>query len=521
VDRVVLAHQFLRPEAYDVVISSEMLEHDKFWFTSLKQMYANLKAGGLMVVTCAGPKRPEHGTTKTDTYSSPFTTDYYRNISAEDLQNALPAELWDDAEWGYGRGGEDLYFRGIKLGKPAPPPFYMEVPVEVKDGKVEVPSITIPPANVLDFKQPDTLARKKHWTVTAEVCTKDRYTTTLPLTLSAIINQTHKPDKLVIYDDSENRIEPEQLSQTSPFDNLLKLASDKKIEWVLNTTPRKGQVTNHQHMLDNADTDFVWRVDDDEIPEANCLEVLLNTVRDAGPHAGDWMEKVGAVGGLVHHPSQVSPLPAMGVDGSLGDVAKGLNLQWFQWNGSVRETQHLYSTFLYSVAAAKDAGGYPRDLSSVGHREETIFSHQLVRAGYKVLVTPYTKTYHLREATGGIRSYSDGQLWEQDEQVFQRYLRAWNIKLDETKLAVLDCGLGDTLCFKAVFDELQRKNYRKWVLAVCFPEVFKGVDDVTIISIADAKLLVGNRYDEYSLYKWCWDRGWNKSIVDAMHEYYA
>ncbi len=234
------------------------------------------------------------------------------------------------------------------------------------------------------------------------------------------------------------------------------------------------------------------------------------------------MEKVGAVGGLVHHPSQVSPLPVSGVDGSLGDVAKGLNLQWFQWNGSVRETQHLYSTFLYSVAAAKDAGGYPRDLSSVGHREETIFSHQLVRAGYKVLVTPFTKTYHLREATGGIRSFNDNTLWEQDEQVFQRYLRAWKIKLDETKLIVCDFGLGDHLIVKGIWPELKRKfPDRKWTLALCCPQVFENEPDVTIISIADAKLLLGNKYEEYSAYKYAWDNNFVRPMPEVMMEFFS
>jgi SAM-dependent methyltransferase len=497
---------------FDVVISTEALEHDNQWAKSLKKMYDLTRDGGLLIVSCAGPQRPEHGTTRTDTYSSPFTTDYYRNISMEDFQDALPMDMWADAELSYARKGEDLYFRGLKVAKPA----VVEQPQFVKEFNAEARQVA--EANVLDFKKPDTLARKKHWTVTAEVCTKDRYTTTLPLTLSAIINQTHKPDKLKIYDDGEQK----DLREMSPFNGLLALASDNKIDWEIVHTPRKGQVTNHQHCLDQATTDFIWRVDDDEIPEPNCLQVLLDTVRDSGPHAGDWMENVGAVGGLVHHPASVSPLPAIGVDGSLNDVLRGLNLQWFQWNGSVRETQHLYSTFLYSVAAAKDAGGYPRDLSTVGHREETIFSHQLARAGYKVLVTPYTKTYHLREATGGIRSFSDTQLWEQDEQIFQAYLRAWNIPTIDTKLIVCDFGLGDHLILKAIWPELKRKfPERKWTLALCFPEVFKQETDITVISIADAKLLLGNKFPDHSVYKHCWDNNFERPMAEVMLEFFS
>ena len=113
------------------------------------------------------------------------------------------------------------------------------------------------------------------WTVTAEVSTKDRYRTTLGLCLAAIINQTRPPDKLVLYDDSDERIPAEQLCETSPFEGLFKLAADKGIEWSIQSTPRLGQVANHQHALDTATTDFIWRVDDDEVPEPDCLEILL------------------------------------------------------------------------------------------------------------------------------------------------------------------------------------------------------------------------------------------------------
>jgi hypothetical protein len=174
------------------------------------------------------------------------------------------------------------------------------------------------------------------------------------------------------------------------------------------------------------------------------------------------------------------------------------------------------------VAAAKDAGGYPRDLSTVGHREETIFSHQLARAGYKVLVTPYTKTYHLREATGGIRSFSDTQLWEQDEQIFQAYLRAWNIPTIDTKLIVCDFGLGDHLILKAIWPELKRKfPERKWTLALCFPEVFKQETDITVISIADAKLLLGNKFPDHSVYKHCWDNNFERPMAEVMLEFFS
>lgn len=498
VDRVVLAHQFLRPDVYDVVISSEMLEHDRYWFTSLKQMYKNLKPGGLFVLSCAGPKRPEHGTTKTDTYSSPFTTDYYRNISKEDFLNALPNDLFNECTIGYDRGEEDLHFWGVKKG--AAFHQYQEAMLETFN------QLT---SQATDFKPP-TLATKKHWTVTAEISTKDRYFTTLPLTISAVANQTRKVDKLVIYDDGEQL----DLRMLSPFEGLLKMLDELKIKWEIVRTPREGQVANHQHCLATADTDFIWRVDDDEIPAPDCLNVLLNTIRDYGD--GGQFDSIGAIAGLVHHPGAVSPLPEF-VDGTLKDVQAGLNMQWFDFNSYPREVEHLYSTFLYRVEAGRKAGGYPRALSAIGHREETIFSHSIKRAGYKLIVTPYARTWHLREQTGGIRSFSDQSLWERDENVFRGYLKEWGYDRPvPTKVIVLDCGIGDHFAFLSVLPKIKEAHPDKdLVLAVCYPSVFDG-QDLKLISIADAKNMLGDRYDDYSIYKHLWDRNWDSSLSDGM-----
>ncbi len=60
---------------YDTIISTEAFEHDQRWETSILNIaYKLLAPGGLFVFTCATAPRPEHGTNRTDTESSPFTT---------------------------------------------------------------------------------------------------------------------------------------------------------------------------------------------------------------------------------------------------------------------------------------------------------------------------------------------------------------------------------------------------------------------------------------------------------------
>jgi beta-1,4-mannosyl-glycoprotein beta-1,4-N-acetylglucosaminyltransferase len=336
--------------------------------------------------------------------------------------------------------------------------------------------------------------------ITVEISTKDRYTTTLPMCIASVLTQTHKPERLVIYDDGEQK----DLRELSPFSNLLAMATDAGIQWEVFATPRQGQVANHQHALDNAKTPLILRIDDDVVMEPNVIEELLKALGD----------DVGAVAPLIHHPGNVRPLPET-VDGSLKDVGAGLNLQWYAWNGSVRETEHLYSSFLYRVEAARAAGGYPKGLSRIGHHEETLFTHAIMKAGWRVRVTPYAKMWHLREATGGIR---DGkrEMWEHDEQVFQERLKKWGTELKPRKVIVLDCGLGDHFAFKSVLPQIRAKH-PDLTLAVCYEEVFEGTG-VPMISIADAKLMLGDDLSNYSAYKWAWDREWKRPMSEAFLE---
>lgn len=378
---------------------------------------------------------------------------------------------------------------------------------------------------VIKFEKSRSPIGIKNPTVTAEISTRGRYFTTLPMCIAAIAAQTRKPEKLVIYDDGEQI----DLRQHEPYEAIFRMLDEQGIKWEVVATPRKGQVTNHQHCLDTADTTFVWRVDDDLIPLPNNLERLLNTIRDYTPpmynRAVDGLfseHSIGAVAGLIHHPHNVRPLPDS-VTGKLSDVSLGLNVQWFQLAGYPREVSHLYSSFLYRVKAAREAGGYPINLSPAGHREETIFSHQIHRAGYKLIVQPDAKSFHLQAATGGIRAHSaHPEYWEHDEAVFQEYLRVWGVDLHETKLIALDCGIGDTFVFKSILPQVRMANRnRKLVLATCYPAVYSDTKDIEQISIADAKLLLGSAIDNHNVYKFMEDRNWKGSLTDAYLEMFA
>lgn len=103
VDVTTLAHEYNPNKKYDVVISTEMLEHDEYWLQSLKVMYMLLKPGGLLLITAAGKNRDKH------------MSDYYKNITREMLIQGLEPDKY------FGIYGiienaipSDIYFFGIK-----------------------------------------------------------------------------------------------------------------------------------------------------------------------------------------------------------------------------------------------------------------------------------------------------------------------------------------------------------------------------------------------------------------------
>jgi SAM-dependent methyltransferase len=122
VDVVCPIHLYDAPkESFDVVISTECLEHDRHWKESLLHMVWLLKPGGLMVVSCATTGRAEHGTRRTSPLDSPLTSaldgwaDYYKNLTEEDVMHAITVQnLFDCYAFEVNQAHADLYFWGIR-----------------------------------------------------------------------------------------------------------------------------------------------------------------------------------------------------------------------------------------------------------------------------------------------------------------------------------------------------------------------------------------------------------------------
>jgi hypothetical protein len=340
--------------------------------------------------------------------------------------------------------------------------------------------------------------------VVAYISSKDRYWTTLPSAMLCVIQQTVKPQKFILFMDGEHI----DLRNNDLYLGLFKMLDYYNIIWQVVFGQGKGQVLNHQNAIYMANTEWLWRIDDDTFPQPNVLEGLLACNRP----------DVGAIAGLVIDTN--NPIRKIPPDFKSTIDNLQLNRQWFLHNTTEPiETEHLYSTFIFKKEAAKH--GYCQLLSPAGHREETIFTYEMYRNGWKLLVNPQVISWHVRQGQGGIRTHHNHpEYWDFDEKVFQMKLKEWGVKTEEKKLIVLDCGKGDHVLFKMILPEVKEKYKNcKIMIAATFPEILEDETGIQLLSIAEAANLQPN-LDRYNIYRFCIDRHWKGTFLEAMREMY-
>ena len=316
--------------------------------------------------------------------------------------------------------------------------------------------------------------------ILASISTRGRYDTSLPLAIQAVISQTLKVDKLIIFDDND---EPKDMREVQHYQYLFYIMDLKNIAWEWRYALKKGQHHNHQ-MANTMGYEWVWRVDDDCIPEPNVLENLFKYVNP----------EVGAVAGSILTPPYAS---VGGATGKIADIYSEQNLQWNPIR-EVKEVDHLHCSFLYRAGVYD----YNLGLSRVAHREETIFTYGLKQKGYQLLLVPDATTWHLKNKHGGIRTEQEG-LFIHDEKIFQNF-----IGLDGKTIVVLDNGLGDHIVFKHVLPFIKDP-----VIFSCYNDVIPGR------SIQEAKDMFGS-IDHYNIYRKMDEWKWTGSLEDAFRKMY-
>lgn len=116
VDLVMPVHEVMGfDNHFDVIISTECFEHDKHYADSLKNIIRMLSPGGLFLFTCATLGRREHGTYNRKLKDSPFTGDYYKNLTAKDILDVIPVkEVFSDHSFAIELKTKTLCFYGVK-----------------------------------------------------------------------------------------------------------------------------------------------------------------------------------------------------------------------------------------------------------------------------------------------------------------------------------------------------------------------------------------------------------------------
>lgn len=319
--------------------------------------------------------------------------------------------------------------------------------------------------------------------ILCSISTRGRYDTTLWLAISAVINQSRKIDKLVIFDDNdEDKAIDIRTIQTYRY--LLHMMDEKQISWEVIYGRRMGQHHNHQ-MANYMGYKWVWRVDDDCIPDYNVLETLYSYTSD---------DLVGGVGGSVLTPPFHSVTYSTG---KIENIDREPNLQW-DYIKEVKQVDHLHCSFIYR-AGIHD---YNLALSRAAHREETLFTYGLVQKGYKMLLVPNAVTWHLRNQHGGIRN-ENIESFTHDDKIFRNHLN-----LKGRTIVILDCGMGDHIVFKKILSEIKNP-----MIFSCYPEIVPGR------SIAEAKELFGD-LTSFNVYAQMDKWNWKGSLEDAFRKFY-
>jgi hypothetical protein len=292
------------------------------------------------------------------------------------------------------------------------------------------------------------------------------------------------PDKLVIFDDND---EPQDMRNEMIYQYFFQMLDIKKISWEWQYAEKKGQHFIHQR-ANTMGYDWVWRCDDDAIPEPNVLQNLYSYATA--------INNVGAVGGAILTPPL--NMDCSQSTGKVENIDAEPNIQWNQID-KLKEVEHLHCSFLYR-AGIHD---YNLGLSRVAHREETLFSYGLFKKGYKILVAPHAITWHMKNPQGGIRSETRKEMYDHDEAIFTNITN-----LCDRTIIVLNSGIGDHIVFNSILSDIPNP-----IVYGCYPEI------IPCKSIAEANALFGD-IDQWNIYKKMCEWNWKGSLQDAYRKLY-
>lgn len=255
--------------------------------------------------------------------------------------------------------------------------------------------------------------------ITVLVTTCDRYQTILPLCLLSIVNQTYKPNRIVLVDDNLNK----EFYDHEILRNVLTVMKYRNIEFEYLYGESKGCAYALQRGLDVIDSGWILKVDDDNILEPNVIELYVQNIS----------EEIGAMGGLILDNKSFSrEQEVQSKYNQIIHLFSKINIQMVATQTpDIKEVEHIYSNYFFRREIAPNQC---LELTPSCHREDTIFTHEIYRKGYKLLVIPQSKTYHLNyDDTNGDNKHGKTNL-NNNEFVFIEKLKEWDIVPKEIEI---------------------------------------------------------------------------------------
>lgn len=247
--------------------------------------------------------------------------------------------------------------------------------------------------------------------ITVVLPTYQRYEGTLPLSLMSLFSQTHKPNRIILVDDS-----PEKKFYGYPvLRNIVSLLKGEGILFDYFHGPGKGMVPAIQMGLDDIEGGWVLKMDDDHILSPDVLEIFVSSIQ----------EGVGCIGGILSGKGELPFLnpPSFdekGIYNKIENIHLEPGIQMIEdQTREKKEVEHMYSNFFFDF---KSSDRYPEELQPSGNREDTIFTHNIYRKGYKMLVDPSAKIYHLHTS---LADYKFSKI--KNEIFFLEKMREWGI----------------------------------------------------------------------------------------------
>lgn len=222
----------------------------------------------------------------------------------------------------------------------------------------------------------------------------------LKILLDSIIKQNYKNWDLIICNDG-NEFDGDIHSVVS------KIKENNNVKIIKGVS--RGPSFAHDLLWEAAETELIFRIDDDCEMDEHCLFNLVMNVND----------KISGIAPLVLPKSKSVIVNGQPPEIKIDDFLSAATVQQHIWTNSdnLIQAQHLHSSFIYRRSLAEKIGGFTYDKDSksmVSYGEETIFSYKMYKAGYLLYVCQNAKIWHYLAEYGGTRDIQSDYLPSKD-----------------------------------------------------------------------------------------------------------